>query len=194
MFERKDSYYIRAKKEGKRSRAYYKIEEINKKQKIINKGDTILEAGASPGGWSQAIIDIIGTSGFLLGVDILDMEHFKQDNFAFIKGDINNKHVLDKIKSIRQTFDCIVSDVAPNTTGVKFSDHYNSYNIVYQIFVSASSILKQGGHYLFKMFDGEETYGLLKELKSYFRNVKIVKPDSSRKSSFEIYICCKNKI
>jgi 23S rRNA (uridine2552-2'-O)-methyltransferase len=191
MFNRKDAFYKKAKQEGYKSRAAYKLMEINKKYSLIKKGDIVLDAGAAPGGWSQVALDIIGEKGKVVGVDLLELRGIENNNFTFIQGDLTKKDTLDQVLAICDKYDVVISDAAPNTSGQKFVDHANSIEIVKLIFEFAKKVLKNNGNFLFKLFDGEDREKFIKELKLKFSMVKIIKPDSTRKNSFEIYVVCK---
>jgi 23S rRNA (uridine2552-2'-O)-methyltransferase len=191
MFNRKDAFYKKAKQEGYKSRAAYKLMEINKKYSLIKKGDIVLDAGAAPGGWSQVALEIIGEKGKVVGVDLLELRGIENNNFTFIQGDLTKKDTLDQVLAICDKYDVVISDAAPNTSGQKFVDHANSIEIVKLIFEFAKKVLKNNGNFLFKLFDGEDREKFIKELKQKFSMVKIIKPDSTRKNSFEIYVVCK---
>ncbi|MGA1862506.1 RlmE family RNA methyltransferase [Deferribacter thermophilus] len=190
MYNRKDSYYKKAKQSGFRSRAAYKIIEINNKYKIIKKGDKVLDAGCAPGGWSQAVSSIVGNKGVIVGIDILDMPPLDISNFHFIKGDLLKNETLDKAKSICHEYDVVISDAAPNTTGNRLTDHVNSLELVTTVFNFTKKVLKSGGNFLFKLFDGEDREDFIKDLRNFFSKVKIIRPDATRKNSFEIYVVC----
>jgi 23S rRNA (uridine2552-2'-O)-methyltransferase len=191
MYNRKDSYYKKAKQEGYRSRASYKLIELNEKYKLFKKGDTVLDIGAAPGGWSQVALQLIGETGTVIGVDILKMESINDKRFHFIQGDIREENIFLEIMKLKDSFDIVISDVAPNTTGQKFVDHQNSINLVNMVINFSKKMLKLKGTLLFKLFDGEDRESLVKELKKIFEEIKIIRPDATRKNSFEIYIICK---
>ncbi|MGA1845575.1 RlmE family RNA methyltransferase [Deferribacter abyssi] len=191
MYKRKDAYYKKAKKEGFKSRAAYKLIEINNKYQLIKKGDVVLDAGCAPGGWSQAVLTIVGNKGLVVGVDILPVEGITFHNFHFIQGNLLDAETLDKVLDISRNFDTVISDAAPNTTGQKITDHVNSLELVKTILSFAEKVLKKGGNFLFKLFDGEDRDEFIKLLKTKFSTIKIIRPDATRKSSFEIYIVCK---
>ena len=191
MFIRKDSYYKRAKSEGYKSRAAYKLMELNKKYSLIKKGDAILDAGAAPGGWTQVALELVGKKGKVVGIDLLDVDGIENQNFNFIKGDLTEKDTLELALSYCSRYDVVISDAAPNTSGQKFADHIRSVELVTIVYDFAVKILKPNGNFLFKLFDGQEKQSLMVDLKKNFKMVKIVKPDSTRKTSFEIYIVCK---
>jgi len=191
MYNRKDSYYKKAKQEGYRSRASYKLIELNEKYKLFKKGDTVLDIGAAPGGWSQVALQLIGETGTVIGVDILKMESINDKRFHFIQGDIREENIFLEIMKLKDYFDIVISDVAPNTTGQKFVDHQNSINLVNMVINFSKKMLKLKGTLLFKLFDGEDRESLVKELKKIFEEIKIIRPDATRKNSFEIYIICR---
>lgn len=190
MYNRKDGYYKKAKKEGYSSRAAFKLKEINSKYKLIKKGDTVLDAGCAPGGWLEVLSEIVTDNGKVVGVDLLDVKNIRAKNVVFIKGDLKDANTAERILPF-QPFDTVVSDAAPNTTGQKIVDHVNSIELARTVFEIAKKFLKQGGNFLFKLFDGEDRDELLHDLKKYFCSIKIVRPDATRKNSFEIYIICK---
>lgn len=191
MYNRKDSYYKKAKQEGYRSRASYKLIELNEKYKLFKKGDTVLDIGSAPGGWSQVALQLIGETGTVIGVDILKMESINDKRFHFIQGDIREENIFLEIMKLKDSFDIVISDVAPNTTGQKFVDHQNSINLVNMVINFSKKMLKLKGTLLFKLFDGEDRESFVKELKKIFEEIKIIRPDATRKNSFEIYIICK---
>jgi 23S rRNA (uridine2552-2'-O)-methyltransferase len=190
MYNRKDSYYKKAKKEGYSSRAAYKLKEINSKYSLIKMGDTVLDAGCAPGGWLEVLSEIVGKGGKVVGVDLLDVKNIKAQNITFIKGDLRDTNIIEKILEF-QPFDAVVSDAAPNTTGQKIVDHLNSLELVKTVFDVVKRSLKSGGNFLFKLFDGEDREEFISELKKYFSSIKIIRPDATRKSSFEIYVILK---
>ncbi|KAA0258948.1 RlmE family RNA methyltransferase [Deferribacter autotrophicus] len=191
MYKRKDAYYKKAKKEGFKSRAAYKLIEINNKYQLIKKGDVVLDAGCAPGGWSQAVLTIVGKKGLVVGIDILPVEGITFHNFHFIQGNLLDAETLNKVLDISRNFDTVISDAAPNTTGQKITDHVNSLELVKTILSFAEKVLKKGGNFLFKLFDGEDRDEFIKLLKTKFSTIKIIRPDATRKSSFEIYVVCK---
>ena len=190
---RKDSFYKKAKREGYNSRAVYKLIEIDNKYKLLDGAKYILDIGAAPGSWSQVILEKIGRNGCVVAVDLIDIKNINRENFIFINVNIFDKDVISKIKCSIENFDIIISDAAPNTTGDRTVDHYNSVELVKGIINIAQLLLKKGGNFLFKLFEGQETKTLVDELKKDFTEVKIYRPQSTRHGSFEIYVICKNK-
>ncbi len=185
---KKDHFYQLAQKNDLISRAYYKLEEIDKKYQIIRKSSSVLDIGCCPGGWTQYVLNKSGNQS-VVGVDILPIEKQFNDNFTFYNFDLNE---FDKISEVfiskNYCFDVIISDIAPNTSGNQFLDQVNSYNLSLLSFQFIKSFLKTGGFFLVKNFQGEDTEQLFKEIKFQFNKAMYIKPIASDSKSKEIYI------
>lgn len=191
-YTRKDHYYKRAKKEGYPSRSAYKLKEIHQKMKLIRGGDYVVDVGCSPGGWSQVALEITGKRGRVVGIDILDTCKVRGDTYRFIQGNIEDQESGKKIlKILGRKADLVISDAAPNTSGIKFTDHARSISLVRSILSFGHTLLKEGGTFLAKVFDGEETEELVKEMRISFDVVKRERLRSTRKESYEIYLVAK---
>ncbi|MDY6820745.1 MAG: RlmE family RNA methyltransferase [Deferribacterota bacterium] len=190
---RKDIYYKKAKNQGYRSRAVYKLYEIDNKFNILNKACRILELGAAPGSWSQAILKNLRNGDLLVAIDRLKFSNINNKNFYFINTDIFDKNIIDKIINISNDFDLILSDAAPNTTGDKNVDHYSSVGIVDQVLYLSTKLLNAKGNLICKFFDGSEREAIKRKASDLFRDIHIYKPKSTRKNSFEIYLIGINK-
>lgn len=189
MYNRKDSYYHKAKQEGYKSRAAYKLLELNKKYRIIKKGDKVLDCGGAPGGWSQVALGLVGSSGLVVASDLVKIEGISAHNFVFIEGNMLESEVGEKLNLISEDgYNAVLSDMAPKTTGIKVKDHAGSIELADVALKMAIKSLKQGGNFLVKLFDGEERDDYVKKVRSRFKNVKTIRPDATRKSSFEMYI------
>ncbi len=185
---KKDHFYKLAQKNDLISRAYYKLEEIDKKHQIIKKSSNVLDIGCCPGGWIQYVLNKSGSQN-VVGVDILPIEKKFNDNFTFYNFDLNEfKKISEVFISKNYCFDVIISDIAPNTSGNQFLDQANSYNLSFLSFQFIKSFLKKGGFFLVKNFQGEDTEQLFKEIKSQFNKAIYVKPKASDNKSKEIYI------
>ncbi|MGZ7043737.1 MAG: RlmE family RNA methyltransferase [Methanobacterium sp.] len=190
----KEHYYKMAKKEKYRSRASYKLLQLNKRYRIIRNSDYIIDLGAAPGGWSQVALDIVGKEGKVIAVDIQRIKPFDEDNFAQITGDFTESGIIDKIEDeIGRDADVILSDAAPKLTGIKDIDQLKSIDIVENALKIADSILKIGGSMIIKVFQGEGFEDYLKKVKRKFKIVKTTKPPSSKKGSMEMYIIALKK-
>ncbi|OGL39659.1 MAG: hypothetical protein A3C43_03225 [Candidatus Schekmanbacteria bacterium RIFCSPHIGHO2_02_FULL_38_11] len=189
MYNPRDSYWRRAKKEGYRSRASYKLIELNEKFKLLKRGDRVLDVGCAPGGWMQVALEIVGEKGFVYGVDIEKVESFHKSNAEIIIADISKAKgrelILNKADGM---LDAIISDIAPHTTGVKIADQAKSLELSKEAFRISKILLKESGNFLVKIFQGSDIKKFLEELKLNFREVKITKPEATRKGSAEVYI------
>ncbi|NMC60778.1 MAG: RlmE family RNA methyltransferase [Candidatus Methanofastidiosa archaeon] len=190
MYERKDGYYRMAKKEGYKSRASYKLIQLNNKFNIIKKGYRVLDLGAAPGGWIQIASKLVGDDGLVVGVDLKSVKE-KYTNAYFIQGDVFEDSTIEKIKEINENYDTIISDLAPNTSGIRSLDHQRSIDLCYRALGLSSNLLNYKGNLLIKVFQGEDIKKLVEDIKNEFYYVKISKPESSRSSSRETYIVCK---
>lgn len=193
--ERKsEHYYKMAKKEKYRSRASYKLMQLNKKFRIIKPRDYVVDLGAAPGGWSQVALDIVGDEGKVVAVDLQRIKPFEHENFIQITGDFTKSETVEKIKdSLGWNADVILSDAAPKLTGIKDIDQLRSIDIVENALKIADDVLKIDGSMIIKVFQGEGFQSLLKEVKKKFKIVKTTKPPSSRKKSVEMYLIALKK-
>ncbi len=182
MKDRQDYYYWQAKKKGYRSRAAFKLLQMNRTFKLIKEGDAVLDLGASPGGWSQVAAEL---GAEVVAVDIASFSPL--ENVTFIKGDITDPETLEKIKEIREVYDVVISDASPKITGKWTIDHLRSIDLALASFNIAKEVLKDGGNFVVKVFQGEEIQNFFNQLKPYFRFKKFHSPKASRKRSAEIY-------
>jgi len=187
--KRKEHYYKMAKKEKYRSRASYKLLQLNKKFRIIKSRDYVVDLGAAPGGWSQVALEIVGEEGKVVAVDLQRIMPFEEDNFVQITGDFTKKDISDKIKSeFDWSADVVLSDAAPKLTGIKDIDQLKSIDIAENVLKISDSILKIEGNMIVKVFQGEGFEEYLKKVKKKFKIVKTTKPPSSKKGSMEMYL------
>jgi len=187
--KRKEHYYKMAKKEKYRSRASYKLLQLNKKFRIIKSRDYVVDLGAAPGGWSQVALEIVGEEGKVVAVDLQRIMPFEEDNFVQITGDFTKKDIIDKIESeLGWSADVVLSDAAPKLTGIKDIDQLKSIDIAENVLKISDSILKIEGNMIVKVFQGEGFEEYLKKVKKKFKIVKTTKPPSSKKGSMEMYL------
>jgi len=188
-YKRKDFYYKKAKKEKKASRAAYKIAQLQKKLKLIRKGDIVIDLGCAPGGWIQEISKIIGPDGTLIGVDVEALRIGIPRNCTFILGDIMSPDAINQIcLRLTDEADVIVSDLAPKLSGIGFRDAYHSYELALRALEICKGILREGGNFIVKIFPGKETNEYKKLLKQSFEKVETVIPPATRKTSSELYL------
>ena len=188
--QKKDIYIRKSKTEGYRSRAVYKLIEIDEKFKILNNGISVIDLGAAPGSWSQYISKKI-TNSKIVSIDLRQIE--KIDNTFHIEGDFTNEKYQSQIRNLfKSNVDVVLSDMAANTTGNKNLDSIYTGELCKEAMIFSEKILKQNGKFVSKVFMGSIFNEIISEAKSIFNEVKIFKPKSSKKDSKEIFIICKN--
>ncbi len=190
---REDIYVRQSKVDGFRSRAAYKLLELNKKDLLFKKGMTVVDLGAAPGGWSQVASRLVQPGGMVLATDILDMEDIP--GVVFVQGDFTENSCLDELlnKLGDRQVDLVISDMAPNISGMPEIDQPRAMHLIELAADFAENRLQKGGSLLMKVFQGEGFEALLKQLKTDYQSVLSRKPDASRARSKEIYILAKGK-
>ncbi len=188
---KKDPFYIKAKKNDIISRAYFKLEEIDKKHNLFKndkKDKRVLDIGCSPGSWTQYILKK-NPKNKIVGIDILPTSKQIEGEFKFYMMDLNRYQLIDELFTVNKyTFDSIISDIAPNTSGNQFLDQTNSYDLSMLSAKFIKKYLNKGGNFLVKNFQGEDTEKLFNFIKTYFNKTQYIKPAASDKKSKEIYI------
>ena len=188
--ERKNEfYYKKAKAENYRSRSTYKLVQANEKYHFINFHDVVVDLGAAPGGWIQAARKMTGKHGFVLGVDLKPIEPFTQEYIRTIVADLTEPDISDQILSfLPRPADVVLCDAAPNVTGVWEMDHACQIDLGAKALEIAKCILKPGGTFFVKVFQGDLLDDFILNVKENFDEVKIVKPPASRQKSSEEYL------
>jgi 23S rRNA (uridine2552-2'-O)-methyltransferase len=183
-----DPYVKQAQKDGYRARSAYKLIELNEKDRLIRPGMRIMDLGSAPGGWSQVAGKLVGARGRVLATDILPMDALP--NVDFIQGDFTEdvivQQVLDWLGGAK--FDLIISDIAPNTTGIDSADAAKSIYLLELALDVARKTLKSHADFVAKMFQGSGSDQYLKVLRTHFEKVSVRKPAASRKESREVYV------
>ena len=186
---KKDTYYKKAKSENYRSRASYKLKQLDKKYKLIRPGDNVLDLGAAPGGWCQVALEKVGDDGKVVGVDLNHMRSFDVENFYKLRGDFNSGEIQSQIRNIcGGEVDIVMSDASPSLTGIKDIDQLRSIDLIESVVNICDDILKSNGNLVMKMFQGSEYKNTLDNIKDKFKIFKTTKPPSSRKKSKEMYV------
>ena len=188
--ERKREYYYRKAKEEKfRSRASYKLLQAVKKYEFIKPGYVVLDLGAAPGGWTQAARKLVEESGFVLAVDLKQIESFDESNVRTVIGDVSEPQTVKVIlELLPHSADVVVSDVAPNVSGIWELDNARQIDLAEQSLKVAASVLRYGGNFFVKVFQGSSTNRFINEVRQQFSFVKMVKPRASRSKSAELYV------
>jgi len=183
-----DEYVKKAQKLGLRSRAFFKIEEINQKDKLIKSGMKVVDLGAAPGGWSEYAVKAVGESGQVVACDILSMDPMV--GVDFLQGDFREEAVLDALltRIDGKKIDVVMSDMAANFTGNDSADSARSMYLVELALEMCHSVLKKNGAFVVKVFQGEGFEQFMKDARKIFTTVKTRKPKSSRARSREVYL------
>ena len=188
-----DEFVKRAQREGFRSRAVYKLDEIQQRDRIIRPGMTIVDLGAAPGGWSQFALGLIGRKGRIVAMDILPLDPLP--GVEFVQGDFRDEAVLEELlQTVQgQPIDLVMSDIAPNITGVDAVDQPRAMYLAELATDFADKVLRPGGDLLVKLFQGEGFDDLVRDLRSRYDKVVIRKPKASRPRSREVYALARGR-
>jgi 23S rRNA (uridine2552-2'-O)-methyltransferase len=192
-----DEYVQRAQREGWRSRAVYKLEELDQKYRLIKPGMTIVDLGAAPGGWSQYAAKVVGRNGQIFALDILPMEPLS--DVRFLQGDFREEAVLERFRAELagsdgvRPIDLVMSDMAPNISGVGAVDQARVMYLVELAVEFARAHLRPGGAFVCKVFQGEGFDSLVRQLRQEFARVVVRKPKASRPRSSEVYLVASDR-
>jgi 23S rRNA (uridine2552-2'-O)-methyltransferase len=187
----KDPYVMQSQRDGYRSRASYKLLEIINKERLIRSGMTVVDLGSAPGGWSQVAARLVGHNGRVVAVDILPMDPVT--DVSFIQGDFTEESVLQQLldKISNKSVDLVISDMAPNLTGMKAVDQPAVIYLAELAVDLAQQILKKNGIFIAKLFQGEGFDEFVRNTRTVFNTVALEKPDASRAKSREVYLLAK---
>ncbi len=182
-----DFFFKEAKRKGYRSRAAYKLSEIDDKRNVLQKGDFVLDLGAAPGSWLQVVSERIGEHGKVIGVDLKVIDDGLPNNVVTIQEDVT---LLTPKSFDGKLFDVVLSDMAPSTTGTKTVDHHGSVNLCHTALDLSATLLKPHGNLVMKVLEGEAYPALLKRCANSFESAKGFKPKASRAVSTEMFLVC----
>jgi 23S rRNA (uridine2552-2'-O)-methyltransferase len=186
----KDPYFQKAKQEGYRARSAYKLLQIQQKYHILRAGQSVLDLGAAPGSWSQVTAEVVGSAGRIVAVDLQDIEPIP--GVTCIRGDMTAPEVQAQlVQAAGGPVDVVLSDAAPNTSGIRLRDHAFSIALVHSALDVAQRTLKPGGHFVAKVFEGEDLPQLLRDLRQQFDLVKPYYPPATRREGYEVFVVCK---
>ena len=189
----RDRYYKKAKQEGYRSRAAYKLLELQQRFRLMKPGDLVVDLGAAPGGWLQVAAKVVGQSGRVIGVDLQSIDAFREPNIILLQDDIASPEIPKKIEELLQgKADCVLSDLAPRLSGIRDADTARSLDLNRSALKTAIALLRPGGTLLVKSFVNEELQNFTVELKKHFDSVQRTRPEATRQGSSEFYFCAKN--
>ncbi|MDT8388420.1 MAG: 23S rRNA (uridine(2552)-2'-O)-methyltransferase RlmE [Thiogranum sp.] len=188
-----DEFVKQAQRQGYRSRAVFKLEEIQQRDHLIRPGSVIVDLGAAPGGWSQYALEHVGRKGRILAMDLLPMEPL--EGVEFVEGDFQDDAVLERLLQVLagQEVDLVMSDIAPNISGVDAVDQPRAMYLVELAVDFAERTLRPGGDFLAKAFHGEGFDALVKDLRGRYDKVLVRKPKASRPRSREVYVLARGR-
>lgn len=191
--QNKDQYVIKARKSGYRARAAYKLEEIDQKYRLIRPGQLIIDLGAAPGSWSQYAVKKMDKSSRLMMLDLLPFAPI--EGAELYQGDFTEQASLEHIKTWAggKQFDLVLSDMAPNITGIALQDQARYERLLESVLEFCQSSLRPGGNLLTKFFEGESAQVIRAQMKAQFNQLKTIKPDASRSNSKELYLLAMNR-
>jgi 23S rRNA (uridine2552-2'-O)-methyltransferase len=186
---KRDYYHRKAKEENFRSRAAYKLLQAVQKYKFIKKGDMVIDLGAAPGGWLQIAGKIVGSDGFVLGIDLKPITPFSTTNIQTFIGDVNDGATLKKVLlTLSRKADVVISDMSPNISGIWEVDHARQIDLAGRALEIALQTLKTHGSFFVKVFQGDLLPNFVEKVKEAFNVVKLIKPKASRMRSSEIFV------
>ena len=189
-YERKDTVYRRAKREGFRSRAAIKLEEIDRLFALLRPGQRVVDLGCWPGGWLQVCAERVGPRGRVVGVDVAETEEVERPNVVVLTADVYDDNLADRVRdALRGPADLVLSDLAPKLSGIAASDSARHAALVHRALELARAWLAPGGIFLAKLFMDAEYQDLIRDIRATFSTVKTRKLDTTRKGSSELYVC-----
>jgi 23S rRNA (uridine2552-2'-O)-methyltransferase len=181
-------FYLKAKEEKYRARSAYKLLDLQKKFHLIKQGNFVIDCGAAPGSWSQVAMQFVGDKGKVLAIDILPVSQLS-GSFTFLKANLMKPDIIDKIKELLdRPADLVMSDAAPEFSGIRMMDIGRAMDLNLAILEIAKKILKTGGNFVCKAFQGPDFQDFVKEVRKIFKDVHLEKPEASLKESAEVYI------
>ena len=192
----KDDYYNRSKQQGYRSRASYKLTQLDAEAALFEPGDTVVDLGAAPGGWLQVAAEAVGETGTVVGVDLQRIDDFDEHDVETIRGDMTDERTRHYLREAvgEAGADVVVSDMAPNMTGEYDLDHARSVHLARQALAVAEELLAPGGDFVVKVFQGRDLEGLRESVAAAFEYVQTVSPPASRDASSEVYLVAKGRL
>ena len=190
--QERDPYVQRARREGWRSRAVFKLEEIDRKERLLRPDMVCVDLGAAPGGWSQYVTEKLNGRARIIAVDLLPMDALP--DVEFVEGDFRDDEVLERLLAAvgKEGADLVMSDMAPNITGTKAVDQPRSMYLAELALDMARRVLKPRGIFVCKLFQGEGFDQFVRDARNSFERVRVIKPEASRSASREVYLVARN--
>ena len=188
-YRRKDAYYRRARAAGYRARSAYKLVEIDRRFRLLHRGDRVVDLGAWPGGWLQVVLERIGREGCVVGIDLVPITPLGAANARLVTGDIREPATIDAVRRlIGGPADVVLSDLAPKLTGVRATDEARGEELAAATVASLPGLLRGGGRFLLKVFMTPDYDALAGRLRACFAEVRATRPEATRRGSAELYL------
>ncbi len=187
-YKPQDTYFKRAKQEGYRSRAAYKLLELQQRFRLLRPGDLVVDLGAAPGGWLQVAAKFVGPTGKVIGIDLQPIEALHEPNIILVQGDITSPEILTTLQErAHAKTNCLLSDVAPRLSGIRDADVARCLELNRTALTAATHLLRPGGSFLAKSFISQELHSFTLEIKKHFSSVQRTRPEATRQGSSEFY-------
>jgi 23S rRNA (uridine2552-2'-O)-methyltransferase len=185
-----DRYFKKAKQEGYRSRAAYKLLELQQRFRLMKSGDSVVDLGAAPGGWLQVAAKLVGQNGKVVGIDLQPIEVFRERTIILVEGDVAAPEIPARVQELLgRPAHCVLSDLAPRLTGIRDADTAHCLELNQIALTVAAQLLKPGGTLLVKSFVNDEIQAVTLEMKKHFSTVQRTRPEATRQASSEFYFC-----
>jgi 23S rRNA (uridine2552-2'-O)-methyltransferase len=188
-YRRKDAYYRRARAEGFRARSAYKLAELDRRYRLLRRGDRVVDLGAWPGGWLQVALEQIGREGRLVGVDLAAIEPLPAPNVFLMTGDVRDPGTLRAVRDrLGSPANVVLSDLAPKLTGIRATDEARAVELVAATLDALPALLGRGGRLLMKVFAGPAQQEAAPRVRASFAEMRTTRPEASRRGSAELYV------
>jgi 23S rRNA (uridine2552-2'-O)-methyltransferase len=189
MYDRKDAFYRKAKREGYRARSAYKLLELNREFRFLQPGHRVIDLGSWPGGWVQVVAEFVGKTGRVVGIDLVTLDPVALENVVLLQGDATDPAQQQKLLALLGgPADVVLSDMAPKLSGIKEVDEARALELCRAALACVSVLLRPGGTLLLKVFMGQDHKKFLTELRAAFATMKTTRPEATRKGSAETYV------
>jgi 23S rRNA (uridine2552-2'-O)-methyltransferase len=193
IYKPQDTYYKKAKQEGYRSRAAYKLLELQQRFRLMKPGDLVVDLGAAPGGWLQVAAKCVAQNGRVIGIDLQPIDALREANIILIQDDIVSPELPQRIEAIvHGKAHCVLSDLAPRLSGIRDADAARCLELNRAALAVATTLLRPGGSFLAKSFINQELHTFTLELKQHFHSVQRTRPEATRQGSSEFYFFAKD--
>jgi 23S rRNA (uridine2552-2'-O)-methyltransferase len=187
-YRRRDPFHRRARAEGYRARSAYKLLELDGRFRLLRRGDFVVDLGAWPGGWLQVVLDRIGPEGRVVGVDVAPVRSLGAANLLLLRGDVRDPSIARSAADyLGRPGDVVLSDLAPKLSGIRVTDEARCLDLGETALALLPVLLRPGGRFVIKLFTGPETEAFLGRLAGEFRDLKVTRPEATRRGSAEVY-------